>query len=632
MVGGEAESSTKDLFAGKSFVRFAPAGFNEGTAALWGQGAAVFVVSPAFAAQVRNPARRPAPWDPAEEQATGRHSLMLFLAKRVFATGLTALAVCWSAADDALAQLRIVTYNTANGQFDGALAPRAGMDFVLRAIGEEIVNGVQRPIDVIALQEQYTTATATQAFVDLLNGIYGPGTYARGFLDGDTSDSLRRAGAPALVYNTQTVQLIGETKFGDVGTSNGTGDTPAQQPRSTMRYQLRPVGYDERADFYVYSSHMKSDTGVGNNNRRLVEAQAIRTDADALGAGVYAVYAGDFNIQSSSQAAYQHLRSAGNGQAVDPLNLANTLQSWNNNTNFAAMHTQSPTTFSRFSGQTLGGMDDRFDFQLVTSALFDNEGMSLLAGSYRAFGNNGTTYDSNIDDGSNTYAFNGVTFSGANTRAQLLTNLASVTDHLPVVADYQVPAIMGATLASSIPPIVPVGVPTSIDLLVRNLANVTVAHGADELDYSFTVSGDLSGLGSGTTLALAGGNLHSIMLDTATPGLKSGSIVVTTDSQAAANPLVTIPVSYLVGTISPADFNVDGYVDATDLATWQTAFGMTAAGDATGDSVTNGADFLVWQRDHTGPGGAIAAVPEPTSAALALLVAAGLLVRKRARG
>src|SRR5690606_11429568 len=99
---------------------------------------------------------------------------------------------------------------------------------VLEAIGLQAVNGVSKPIDVLLLQEQYTTESSTQSFVDVLNGIYGAGTYARSTLNAFTSDQLRRGGGPAMLYNTQTVQLIAESRFGTVNGSN--------QARSAMRY------------------------------------------------------------------------------------------------------------------------------------------------------------------------------------------------------------------------------------------------------------------------------------------------------------------------------------------------------------------------------------------------------------
>jgi hypothetical protein len=85
-------------------------------------------------------------------------------------------------------QLRVVTYNTATGNpSPGVQTARPDMDIVLTAIGEESINGIFRPVDVLLLQEQYSNAVSTQSFVDLLNGIYGtveaPTPYARGNLN-----------------------------------------------------------------------------------------------------------------------------------------------------------------------------------------------------------------------------------------------------------------------------------------------------------------------------------------------------------------------------------------------------------------------------------------------------------------
>jgi hypothetical protein len=82
-------------------------------------------------------------------------------------------------------------------------------------------------------------------------------------------------------------------------------------------------------------------------------------------------------------------------------------------------------------------------------------------------------------------------------------------------------------------------------------------------------------------------------------------------------------------TFSPADFDEDGFVDADDLATWIAAYGSTQAGDANGDNVTDGADFLLWQQQFTGSAPPISAVPEP--ATLALGVACGLALAAAGR-
>jgi len=552
----------------------------------------------------------------------------------------TVCAVAMSAAPGAYAQLRIVSYNTATANPTSTppqLTARAGISTILAAIGAEVVNGIAKPIDVLLLQEQFSMAQTTQSFVEILNDLYDPvhrTLYARSVIDGDMSDSLGRAGRPGLVYNTQTVKLLnviddgiqGEIKFGNVGTST------TEQPRSTLRYQLRPVGYDASADFYAYNSHWVSDTGAIPNSRRLAQAESTRTNADELGQGAHIIYAGDFNIQTSSGDAYQHMISSGNGQAFDPLAMPG---SWHQEGNempgdppkpFKGIHTQSPATVAQYSGQTLGGLDDRFDFQLVTGELLDSEGMSYIAGSYRAFGNNGTHV-----------CCNSPITTGTGAAPEVLVALMQASDHLPVVADYMLPAKMQVQVAA-IPSLVELGSIVPIDVIVTNIAPALVVHGADELDYTLSVAGALTGGVTATDLALGGGNTHQVYLDASTLGALNGTIHVSAAaSQGAANALFSLPISFeVVAGFLEADFNRDGAVDAQDLAVWSTNFGLAGAatrahGDADLDEDVDGDDFLFWQRQLTIGAAAIGSqtvVPEPTTALLLAALALGLVAAR----
>jgi hypothetical protein len=123
--------------------------------------------------------------------------------------GLAFLVLFLASAESAYGQLRIVSYNTSTGHNNssgqGVKTARADMDIVLEAIGEESINGIARPIDVLLLQEQFSMSVSTQSFVDVLNGIYGAGTYARGVINGQTSEANQDAGRPGIVYNTTTV-------------------------------------------------------------------------------------------------------------------------------------------------------------------------------------------------------------------------------------------------------------------------------------------------------------------------------------------------------------------------------------------------------------------------------------------
>src|SRR5207253_9097105 len=183
---------------------------------------------------------------------------------------------------------RIADYNIASSMS----SPATGLDTILQGIGNEHLNGVTQPIDLLALEEVQSQATTSAAVTTLLNNLYGAGIYAHGTLDGGSSGS----GTQGIVYNQQKLQLVSEAGIGTVSTSG--------QPRQALRYKLHPVGYASTADFYVYVSHYKADSDATSQNRRLTEANAIRANADALGNGAAVLYAGDFNAYSGSEAFY----------------------------------------------------------------------------------------------------------------------------------------------------------------------------------------------------------------------------------------------------------------------------------------------------------------------------------------
>ncbi len=139
--------------------------------------------------------------------------------RRFFAFGLACQLIVGGTV--LAAELRVVTYNTTSDV-------RLGLGLVLEAIGDESVNGVVRPIDLLTLQEQSNSASDTAEIVGLLNNIYGVGTYDRAVTDGDSNGG----GRPGLVFNTQTVELLAELAIGTVSTSG--------QVRQILRYKIRP--------------------------------------------------------------------------------------------------------------------------------------------------------------------------------------------------------------------------------------------------------------------------------------------------------------------------------------------------------------------------------------------------------
>ena len=125
------------------------------------------------------------------------------------------------------------------------------------------------------------------------------------------------------------------------------------------------------------------------------------------------LFVGDFNMKGSYESAYSNLIVSGPGQLQD---VANIPGSWFDNPAFKLVHSQDPRA----------AMDDRFDIQFGTGEVFDGLGFEYVVNSYHVFGNNGThTFDMPITTG-----------TGAS--VAVLNALVAASDHLPVVADYQV--------------------------------------------------------------------------------------------------------------------------------------------------------------------------------------------------
>ena len=423
---------------------------------------------------------------------------------------LALLAIC--ASQTANGQLRICSFNTLEKPFNAS--QETTLQTILSAIGSRPANGIAKRPDIVALQEQiwFLGSTFTAGGVaNSLNTVFGVSSYQV------VQVSFGRFRL-AYVYDESTVTPITSDQL-SLGVL-----------RPTLRTRWRLVGYDDQSDFYTYNCHFKA--GIADEADRTVEAMNLRLDADALGANAPVIYLGDFNFSSSGEGGVGVLYSAGNGQAFDPV----MLSSWPSVSTRRYLTQSTRTTDLGDDGAT-GGLDDRFDLQLVTDELLSGEGISYLgfssadfAGaedSYIAFGNDGLIFNGAIN----------ASYVGREQPAAVLDALHDFSDHLPVVADYQVPSVLSVAV-DSVPPEVIVGATVEVDFTVQNAAPVSDPLAADELDYSFEGTGDVIGLGVGVDIAAAGSQDEFVLLDTAAVG--SGAIgtltVLATSDQASGSP------------------------------------------------------------------------------------------------
>ncbi|MCD0462852.1 exonuclease/endonuclease/phosphatase family protein [Roseiconus lacunae] len=440
--------------------------------------------------------------------------------------------VCHGMSQPAYGQLRICSFNTLS-------KPTTAIDdglqrVIMSAISTRAVNGIAKRPDILALQEQNSFLGTSDSTAANLNNEFGVSSYESILL---SSGSFRQS----YVYDSATVTPIDASEF-FIGI------------RVALRTQWKLVGYDHSSVFYTYCVHFKAGDNAGDLSLRNTEALNLRNNADSLGPGSHLIYMGDFNFAGHNEASVLTMKASGNGQAFDPV----ALPSWPNLTSRQYL-TQSTRSSSLPDGGAFGGIDDRFDLQLVSGAMLDGEGISYVGPtssgfigdhSYHALGNDGQVYNGAIN------AF----YTGREQPASVLDALHDFSDHLPVIADYQFPSRMDVDFDPA-PISAVLGSTVELGFHIENSAPVSVSIGADELDYEFNTSGDLNGNGTGTVAALDAVGNELAILDTSSLGAHAGTITVMTFSQQAANAFQVQNVEFFVTVLGDmnGDFNVDNF-------------------------------------------------------------------------
>ncbi|MBY0307453.1 MAG: choice-of-anchor D domain-containing protein, partial [Phycisphaerales bacterium] len=381
----------------------------------------------------------------------------------------------------------------------------------------------------------------------------------------------------------------------------------------------------------AYSVHFMSQGG--DAARRALEALRIKNNANGIDtnpgdssnpagstakpAAYACVLGGDTNIQTASDQAWVNLTGSSTvstGPFFDPIRASG---SWNNNSNFRFLHTQDPR---------VTGMDDRFDVLLISASLKDGAGLDYIGNtlltysnatwndpnhSYRCWGNDGGAYGVSLRTTANTM----VGPSIAQALIDTTNDGGSSGGHLPVFADFRVPAVFASSTGSVAFGQVVQGDAASAVVTITNAGDVSrwTVNGVAPLRYTMSITGPFTVSGAGAQQTEApggGGNAHTVTMDTSTPGAKSGSITITTD--APDTPTFTI---LLAGDVQPpaptctADLGhqgglpgPDGQLDNNDFIAFIAAFfAQDAAADLGhqgglpgGDGAFDNNDFIAF--------------------------------------
>lgn len=170
--------------------------------------------------------------------------------------------------------------------------------------------------------------------------------------------------------------------------------------------------------------HLKSSDGVAERSLRLGMVDTLFAHLNQVPLNHYILIGGDFNFyNAANEGAYQKLTDTTNPFIiVDPIHAPGK---WHDNDSFQAIHTQATriSTAGFGTGGAGGGMDDRFDYIMMSQNLEQTGKLSYVPQSYHAYGNNGNCFDNRVDayDCEGTYPL------------PLRQNLYNMSDHLPIV-------------------------------------------------------------------------------------------------------------------------------------------------------------------------------------------------------
>ena len=201
--------------------------------------------------------------------------------------------------------------------------------------------------------------------------------------------------------------------------------------RDINRYRLKLKTIDQGTNpqfLEVFIAHLKASQGGQNELLRLDMVENFTDYLETLDPDDALIFAGDLNVYTSEEPAYQELLNSSNDIVLlDPIDSPGD---WNSNSAFGFLHTQSTRIsndeFDDFGAG--GGLDSRFDFILLSQGMFDDTAdIRYIDNSYVAFGNNENCYNDRIDDAS----------CGGFYSQGLRNLLYQMSDHLPVIAQIE---------------------------------------------------------------------------------------------------------------------------------------------------------------------------------------------------
>ncbi|MBI9037217.1 MAG: hypothetical protein JEY97_03720 [Bacteroidales bacterium] len=171
------------------------------------------------------------------------------------------------------------------------------------------------------------------------------------------------------------------------------------------------------------TAHLKSGNTSSSREQRANMTLAVMNYISDNNFDGNNIFMGDLNVYYSSEEAYQNLteNSPNEIKFYDPINAPGN---WHSNSSYSFVHTQS-THLTSNGCSAGGGMDDRFDFILLSEKMINfQENIGFISGTYTSLGQDGLHFNQSINDPQNNSA-----------PEYVIEAIYNMSDHLPVYID-----------------------------------------------------------------------------------------------------------------------------------------------------------------------------------------------------
>ncbi len=302
--------------------------------------------------------------------------------------------------------LRLMTYNLLNYTSTDANATRY-LDL------RKIVTHFKPDLMICS---EMVDGSGAQLMLDSAFNVNGVNYYSRAvFSNGPDTDNM-------LYYNNQKVKLKSQNQI-------------PTDLRDITRYRVyHVISVGDTAYLNLFSAHLKAGSLASDAASRLSEVTDFCNYVSILPQTENLIIGGDFNLYNNTESAWTYITGSSCSHVFyDPINAGG---SWNSNSLFAGIHTQSTrsSTNPGCCGGATGGLDDRFDFFLANGRVMTGGSkIRYISGSYKAGGNDGNHLNKSIIEAP----------VNSSVPANVNTALFNMSDHLPVLMDLEVGTTVG---------------------------------------------------------------------------------------------------------------------------------------------------------------------------------------------